>query len=62
METFRAILAWLHRGFHWQDSLVGGLVEQLESQVCMRAISQSDKIFWRYVLLFFFVVVSLTDN
>ena len=41
MEMVWALLAQMPGWVHWQDTLVGHLVDKLESEVCLCTISQS---------------------
>jgi hypothetical protein len=49
MEVFWVVLAWLHGWFYWQDPLVGALMDEFKSEICVCTISQSSQDCWWYV-------------
>ena len=61
METFRSLLARMPGRIHWQDTLVGRLVDELKSKVCLWTISRSGQKVWRYCMLLLFFIIGLSD-
>jgi len=57
-----AVLAWLRGRVQRENTLVGRLVEQLESEVRLRAIPQGSSKLWRNVSILVSVVIGPSNN
>jgi hypothetical protein len=62
VEAFRAVLAWLHGWVQQQDPLVGDLVDQLKSEICVRAVCKSGENCWWYVFVISILTVRVSDG